>query len=66
MKRMQEQRGKSMKVRITKPTWVNILGGEVEVTQVEYDRLMLLGAAEPMEVREVPEVQKKQTRKAKK
>lgn len=55
-----------MKVRITKPTWVNILGGEVEVTQVEYDRLMLLGAAEPMELREVPEVQKKQTRKAKK
>ena len=55
-----------MKVRITKPIRVNVLGGEVEVTQFEFDRLVLLGAAEPMEVREIPEVPKRQTRKAKK
>lgn len=55
-----------MKVKITKPIRTNILSGEVEVTQQEYDRLMLLGAAEPMETREIPEVSKKQTRKAKK
>lgn len=55
-----------MKVKITKPIRVNALGGEVEVTQGEFDRLVLLCAAEPMEAREVPEVQKKQTRKAKK
>ena len=55
-----------MKVKITKPIWFNILGGEAEVTEQEADRLFLLGAAEPMEERQIPEVQKKQTRKAKK
>ena len=55
-----------MKVKITKPIRVNALGGEIEVTKEELDRLVLLGAAEPMEVREIPEVPKRQTRKAKK
>lgn len=55
-----------MKVTITKPIWTNVQSGEVEVTQEEFDRLVLLGAAEPMEVREIPEVPKRQTRKAKK
>jgi hypothetical protein len=54
-----------MKVKITKPIRVNALGGEVEVTQQEYDRLVLLGAAEIKEVREIPETPKRTTRKAK-
>lgn len=54
-----------MKVKITKPCRVSILYGEVEVTQQEYDRLMILGVAEAKETREIPEVPKKTTRKAK-
>lgn len=58
-----------MKVRITKPTRVNLLSGEVEVTDIEYNRLMLLGACEPViekEQREVPEQKvERKTRKAK-
>ena len=52
-----------MKVRITKPTRVNLLSGEVEVTDIEYNRLMLLGAVEPVieeavvpVVEEIPEI----------
>lgn len=54
-----------MKIRITKPIRVNALGGEVEVTREEYDRLVLLGAAEVTETREIPEKAKRTTRKAK-
>lgn len=58
-----------MKVRITKPTRVNLLSGEVEVSDVEYNRLMLLGAVEPViekEKIEVPEQKaERKTRKAK-
>lgn len=36
-----------MKVKITRPIRVNCLSGEVEVTQQEYERLLLLGAVEP-------------------
>lgn len=53
-----------MKVTITRPVRVSVLSGEVEVTQQEFERLMLLGAAEVKEVREIPEP-KKTTRKAK-
>lgn len=54
-----------MIVKITKPCRVNILGGEVDVTEQEYARLKLLGFIDK-EVREIPEVQKKTTRKGKK
>lgn len=58
-----------MKVRITKPTRVNLLSGEVEVSDVEYNRLMLLGAVEPViekEKIEVPEQKvERKTRKVK-
>ena len=60
-----------MKVRITKPTRVNCLSGEVEVTDVEYNRLKLFGVVEPIiekQAIETPEktVEKRVTRKAKK
>ena len=57
-----------MKVKIDKPARVNILSGEVEVTEQEYQRLMLLGFVakkeervipEAVEVRETPEAPKK-------
>lgn len=35
-----------MKVKITKPCRVNVIGGEVEVSEQEYKRLLALGAAE--------------------
>lgn len=57
-----------MKVRITKPTRVNLLSGEVEVSEQEYNRLLILGAAEPLiekEMRETPEVEKKRTTRKK-
>ena len=58
-----------MKVKITKPTRVNLISGEVEVTDVEYNRLTLLGAVEPViekEKIEVPEKKaERKTRKAK-
>lgn len=38
-----------MKVTITKPIRLNCLCGEVEVTQQEYERLLLLGAVDPTE-----------------
>ncbi len=53
-----------MKVRITRPIRVNCLSGEVEVTQQEYERLKRMGAIET-EAREIPEVKKRTTRKAK-
>lgn len=55
-----------MKVRITKPTRLFLLSGEVEVTEQEYERLCVLGAVEPLienEVIETPEKQKRTTRK---
>ena len=36
-----------MKVKITKPIRVNCLSGDVEVTDQEYQRLLLLEAVEP-------------------
>lgn len=58
-----------MKVRITKPTRVNLLCGEVEVSDIEYQRLMLIGAIEPVVEKktiEVPEQKvERKTRKAK-
>lgn len=57
-----------MKVRITKPTRVNLLSGEVEVSEQEYNRLLILGAAEPLtekEMRETPEAEKKKTTRKK-
>lgn len=53
-----------MKVFIKKPIRVNIISGEVEVTEQELRRLVLLDACEFIEERETPE--KKTTRKAKK
>lgn len=38
-----------MKVTITKPIRVNVLSGEVEVTEQEYKRLLLFRAIEPIE-----------------
>lgn len=54
-----------MKVKITRPIRVNILSGEVEVTEQEYNRLLVLNAIEVAEEREIPEKQKRTTRKAK-
>lgn len=36
-----------MKVKLNKPAMVRCLPGEIEVTQQEYERLLLLGAVEP-------------------
>ena len=54
-----------MKVKITKPCRVNLISGEVEVTQQEYERLLRMGAIEVADERETPEKQKRTTRKAK-
>lgn len=54
-----------MKVKITRPIRVSILSGEVEVTEQEYNRLLVLDAIESAEEREIPEKQKRTTRKAK-
>lgn len=54
-----------MKVKITKPCRVNIISGEVEVTKQEYDRLALLKLIDK-ETKEIPEVEKRTTRKGKK
>lgn len=54
-----------MKVKITKPCRVNLISGEVEVTKQEYERLSVLGLIDTAE-KEVPEVQTKVTRKARK
>lgn len=67
---LQMKRGKNMKVKITKPTRVNLLSGEVEITDQEYARLQLLGAVEPMIEKkkiEIPEtkIEKKTTSKKK-
>lgn len=55
-----------MKVKITRPIRVNALAGEVEVSEQEYNRLVVLNAIEVVEVRETPEIEKKTTRRAKK
>lgn len=57
-----------MKVKITKPTRVNLLSGEVEVTDVEYNRLVLLGICEPLIEKkqiEIPEKMNIETRERK-
>lgn len=54
-----------MKVKITRPIRVNVLAGEVEVTEQEYNRLLVLNAIESAEERETPEIEKK-TRRARK
>ncbi len=54
-----------MKVKLTRPIRVNCLGGEVEVNEQEYERLLVMDAIETIEVRETPEVEKKTTRKKK-
>ena len=54
-----------MKVKITKPCRVNLISGEVEVTKQEFERLSVLGLIDTTE-KEVPEVEKKTTRKARK
>lgn len=53
-----------MKIRITRPCRVNLLSGEVEVTPQEYNRLKTLRLID-VESKEVPEVKKRTTRKAK-
>ena len=55
-----------MKVKITKPCRVNLLSGEVEVTEQEFHRLQILGLIDTVEKKEIPEVKEKTTRKAKK
>ena len=54
-----------MKIIITKPCRANILSGEIEVTENEANRLMLLGLAEIRTERIEPEkeTKKKTTRK---
>lgn len=36
-----------MRVKITKPCWINVLEGEVEVTEQEYQRMVALKLVEP-------------------
>ena len=56
-----------MKVRIDKPCRVNLLSGEVEVSETEYKRLMILGLVSKTAEKETPEEKtQKTTRKAKK
>lgn len=64
-----------MRVTITKPMRVNCLSGEVEITEQEYKRLLILNAIEEKaekpflnekESIETPEKEKRITRKAKK
>lgn len=63
-----------MRITINKPVRVNCLSGEVEVTEQEYNRLMLLNVIEEKaempvfekESKETPEKEKRTTRKAKK
>lgn len=54
-----------MKVKITKPIRVNLLSGEVEVSEQEYERLLIMGAIDIVEERETPEAEKRTTRKKK-
>ena len=58
-----------MKVKITKPIRVNCISGECEVTEQEYNRLLLLNAVEPLVEKKTVEKPEsaieKQTRKKK-
>lgn len=55
-----------MKIRITKPCRVNVLCGEVVVTNQEAERLFLLGLAEIDSEKETrTEAKEKKTRKTK-
>lgn len=53
-----------MKVRITKPVRVNAISGEVEVDEIEYQRLRILDACQPIS-REIPEKMNIETRERK-
>ena len=53
-----------MKVKLNKPVMVRCLPGEIEVTRQEYERLLLLGAVEPIE-KAVQDKQKVVNRKKK-
>ena len=55
-----------MRVKITKPTHALVEPCEIEVTKAEADRLVMLGVAEAIEKREMPEKAQKTTRKARK
>ena len=62
-----KRKGKSMKVRINKPCRVNILSGEVEVTEQEANRLLTMSLIDSLEERETRIVEKEtKTRKTKK
>ena len=50
-----------MKVTITKPCRVNVISGEVEVTEGEANRLMILNLAEIKTEIVVPEEKKRKT-----
>lgn len=52
-----------MKVIIKRPIRVNIISGEVEVTDQELRRLVLLDACEFIEERETPEKKAKRVKK---
>ena len=54
-----------MKVKINKPAVVSILSGVIEVTDLEFERLKILGLIdEEKETREIPEAKiEKTTRK---
>ena len=54
-----------MKIRITKPCRVNVLSGEVEVSNQEANRLFILGLAEVETEKETRTVKEKKTRKTK-
>lgn len=54
-----------MKVRITKPVRVNAISGEVEVDEIEYQRLRILDACQPISTREIPEKMNIETRERK-
>lgn len=62
-----KRKGKSMIVRINKPCRVNILSGEVEVTEQEANRLLTMSLIDSLEERETRIVEKEtKTRKTKK
>lgn len=54
-----------MKVKITKPVRVNAVSGEVEIDEVEYQRLRILDACQPISIREIPEKMNIETRERK-
>jgi len=47
-----------MKAKLIKPIMVRALAGEVEITDDEFKRLLLLGAVEPVIVKETKKAKK--------